>query len=358
MLAVFVASSLASVLPVVNAAQTSLGGTARSLTDVLRVPFNASRAAGLTSGETAEIINQLHAIPGVTVLSIYADPSFQPGGPPPPPPPPGVNGRRLEQHSRLAGNGQPSQYDSIVSCAGLRAFPALGQCAAGVEYVQADITNDLLTDNPLTITLPVVNRANPTARATTKGRYLGALLVKTSNDATLERARTLLTLFDTTVVADGGLSDWQMGNAEAEAFGEIAQIRNNDDTNAENVLLAIVGLTLLMAACSLAVTVGGGIVERKRPFTLLRLSGTPSATLYRVVVLESVLPLLTASFVSRGHRHRYRRAPRKRLAKAPRRARSGGAGRPVLRGDGRRPACRTAGGLFRPTPAKPGDAAQ
>jgi len=53
-----------------------------------------------------------------------------------------------------------------------------------------------------------------------------------------------------------------------------------------------------MAACSLAVTVGGGIVERKRPLTLLRLSGTPSATLYRVVVLEPVLPLVTASLVA------------------------------------------------------------
>lgn len=199
------------------------------------------------------------------------------------------------QRGRLAGN---DQYDSIVSCAGLRAFPALGQCAPGAKYVQANITNDLLTDNPLTITLPVVNGANPTAPGTTKGLYLGELLVKTPNDATLERARTLLTLFDATVVAGGGLSNWQMGNAEPETFGEIAQIRNNDDTNAENVLLAIVGLTLLMAACSLAVTVGGGIVERKRPFTLLRLSGTPSATLYRVVVLESVLPLVTASLVA------------------------------------------------------------
>ena len=53
-----------------------------------------------------------------------------------------------------------------------------------------------------------------------------------------------------------------------------------------------------MAACSLAVTVGGSILERKRPFTLLRLSGTSGATLYRVVVLESVLPLVSASLVA------------------------------------------------------------
>ncbi|MGD0811164.1 MAG: FtsX-like permease family protein, partial [Acidimicrobiales bacterium] len=74
--------------------------------------------------------------------------------------------------------------------------------------------------------------------------------------------------------------------------------RNQDDDNAETVVLAIVALTLLMAACSLAVTVGGGIVERKRPFTLLRLSGSSSATLYRVVLLESVLPLVSASLLA------------------------------------------------------------
>jgi hypothetical protein len=294
-LAVFVGSLMASIVPVLNAAQTSLGGKAQSLTDVLRVPYNAGARAGLTPGETANIVNKLRANPGVTVLSIYANPSFQPGGPPSPPSGPRPGGGGTERRSQLSGSGQ---YDSIVSCAGLKAFPALGHCRPGASYVQANITNDLLTDNPLTIDLPVVNASNPTAPATTKGWYLGALLVKTTNTAMLEKARTLLTLFDAKIAAHGGLTDWQMGNAEAETFGEIAQIRNNDDNNAENVVLAIVGLTLLMAACSLAVTVGGGIVERRRPFTLLRLSGTSGPTLYRVVVLESVLPLVSASLVA------------------------------------------------------------
>ncbi|HTT88223.1 MAG TPA: FtsX-like permease family protein [Acidimicrobiales bacterium] len=55
---------------------------------------------------------------------------------------------------------------------------------------------------------------------------------------------------------------------------------------------------MLVAACSLAVTAGGSIVERKRPFTLLRLSGAPGRTLYRVILLESLLPLVTASLVA------------------------------------------------------------
>ena len=160
-----------------------------------------------------------------------------------------------------------------------------------------------MTDNPLEIDLPIVTAANPVAPSKTNGLPLGTLLVKADNAATLERARTLLTSFNATAFsgappAGAGLTEWQMGDLEPETFGEVAQVRNNDLTNAENVILAIVGLTLFGAACSLLVTVGGSIVDRKRPFTLLRLSGTPGSTLYKVVLLESVLPLVTASLVA------------------------------------------------------------
>ncbi len=302
-LAVFVGSLLASIVPVINAAQTSLGGNASSLTDVLRAPYSTGPRTGLPPGEAAKLMAELRG-PGVTVLAVYDNPSFNPGPPPfAPGAPSGGRPLRLRSRSGSQGPRSPSagssgQYDSIVSCASLRQFPALGRCAPGEKVVQADINNDLLTDNPLTITLPVVTQANPTAPANTKKLSLGALLVKTGNATTLEKVRTLITLFDANVVAHNGLSNWQMGNAEPETFGEIAQIRNQDDNNAETVVLAIVALTLLMAACSLAVTVGGGIVERRRPFTLLRLSGTSSAALYRVVVLESVLPLVSASLVA------------------------------------------------------------
>jgi hypothetical protein len=51
------------------------------------------------------------------------------------------------------------------------------------------------------------------------------------------------------------------------------------------------------------VAVGGGLVERKRPFALLQVSGTGVGTLYRVVLLESMLPLITAAAAARRHRH-------------------------------------------------------
>ena len=57
-------------------------------------------------------------------------------------------------------------------------------------------------------------------------------------------------------------------------------------------------LTLLVAGCSLAATAGGSLVERKRPLTLLRVTGTATSTLYRVVCLEAVLPLDAATLVA------------------------------------------------------------
>ena len=39
-------------------------------------------------------------------------------------------------------------------------------------------------------------------------------------------------------------------------------------------------------------------MERKRPFTLLRVSGTATSTLYKVVFLEAVFPLVAATLVA------------------------------------------------------------
>ena len=55
---------------------------------------------------------------------------------------------------------------------------------------------------------------------------------------------------------------------------------------------------LIIAACSLAVNVVGGLTERRRPFSLLRLTGVPRKLLHRIVTLESALPLLLVAAVS------------------------------------------------------------
>jgi hypothetical protein len=66
--------------------------------------------------------------------------------------------------------------------------------------------------------------------------------------------------------------------------------------------MANIGLsvTLVIAGCSLAVAVAGGIVERKRPFALLRLAGTQLSDLRRVVLAEAAAPLLAVTGATVG----------------------------------------------------------
>jgi predicted lysophospholipase L1 biosynthesis ABC-type transport system permease subunit len=66
-------------------------------------------------------------------------------------------------------------------------------------------------------------------------------------------------------------------------------------------LANVVILTSLpIAGSSLAVSVAGGLAERKRPFSLLRLTGAPLRVLRQVVALESAVPLLIAATVAIG----------------------------------------------------------
>ena len=58
--------------------------------------------------------------------------------------------------------------------------------------------------------------------------------------------------------------------------------------------------SLTVAGCTLATGVAGGLAERKRPFSLLRLTGARLGMLRRVVVLESAVPLLVVAAVAIG----------------------------------------------------------
>jgi predicted lysophospholipase L1 biosynthesis ABC-type transport system permease subunit len=116
------------------------------------------------------------------------------------------------------------------------------------------------------------------------------VLVKVNDPATLERVRTYLVTH--TPMSLSGLAP--------RTFGEEVVVRETVSTVIDRIMNAAVLLTLLVAGASLAVAVGGGLVERKRPFTLLRLSGTSPLVLYRVVALEAVLPLAAATILAAG----------------------------------------------------------
>jgi predicted lysophospholipase L1 biosynthesis ABC-type transport system permease subunit len=76
---------------------------------------------------------------------------------------------------------------------------------------------------------------------------------------------------------------------------------SNTARNAYQQLADVVILTsLTVAGCTLAVSVAGGLADRKRPFSLLRLTGARLGMLRRVIVLESAVPLLAVAVIAIG----------------------------------------------------------
>jgi hypothetical protein len=300
-LAVFIGTAIAGIVPAVNASQRKPGGG--TLSSVLRASFtqvsfcegnctgptptNLTSALGLPSRSGADLVDRLRSYPGVTVLPVYAR-TARPGRPAGP----------TSNEGPPGGQGVPPLPQHVVDCASLPPFPALGRCAPGVRAVQVDFDVPafrLLLGTPDTLAvereLPIINQRDTTAFPGDPTRlHLGGVLINTPDPATLERARTLLSAYS-----------GQSGTFNApQTFGEIAETNAALYNQIQQVTLVVVALTLLVAGCSLAVAVVGGLVKRKRPFTLLRLTGAPTPALYRVVLLESVPPLLLAAVVAAG----------------------------------------------------------
>ncbi|GAA4535295.1 MULTISPECIES: FtsX-like permease family protein [Nonomuraea] len=279
-LAVFIGTAVAGIVPAVVSGQEAAGGG--TLNEVMRAPFgyaDATEGQPLPPATAAELLAKLRAHPGVTVLPIYrrADTPALPDGPPPCDPGPGC---RLDF---LLGH--------VVECDALAAFPALGRCAPGVHAVTADFNRLLTSDNMLSVdrNLPVVDAGNKGDTATAD-RPLAAVLIHAADPVVRERIRTLLNPY----VALSGSAE------TPQTFAEVAQARAVLLDQVERVALAIVALTLLVAGCGLLVAVAGGVVERRQPFTLLRLCGTPARTLTRVMLLETAVPVVLAALVAAG----------------------------------------------------------
>jgi hypothetical protein len=176
-----------------------------------------------------------------------------------------------------------------VACAQLATVPALGRCPAGATAAAfpADAFNRLPSNiDPTAYTWPAVNLS---------AEQLGTLGVDAINVATngtaptIERARTLLE----------SAPEYPSVNTPSTISDLVAQdnARNDDYNQLANVVILV---SLPIAGCTLAAGVAAGLADRKRPFSLLRLTGARLATLRRVVALEGAVPLLSVAAVAIG----------------------------------------------------------
>jgi uncharacterized membrane protein YhaH (DUF805 family) len=298
-LAVFLGTMAGTLVPAVNGIEAT--PTAGALTNVLLDGgLNLSPHAG------ARLLSGLNAIKGADVYPIYASlgtgaaagPGAGPGG--------GSNGNGSDGNGSdgngsdgngkgPGGGGAFQVGPSVMTCSALRGLAVLGQCAPGRKAVEVT-DNSLYGDNPIYDTAPIASSSSPAYTGDLAQLSLITVLVRVDSPATLERVRTYLTV-NTAPVESGGQG---AAPTPPRTFGETLQIRLDRAATFEQIVYAAVALTLIVAGCSLAVAVGGGLVDRKRPFTLLRVSGTPAGVLSRVVLLEAAIPLVAATMVAAG----------------------------------------------------------
>ena len=119
------------------------------------------------------------------------------------------------------------------------------------------------------------------------GSAIRPAFVLASTDATrtaIEEARTAL---ETALPTSGPATGAEIGAAATRIVDELGRI----------VTLGVV-LTMAVAGASLAIAVTGGLLDRRRPFALLRLSGVPLRNLRSVVLLEAAAPLVAVAVLS------------------------------------------------------------
>jgi hypothetical protein len=114
-----------------------------------------------------------------------------------------------------------------------------------------------------------------------------SIVVGADGPAAVEQARTVLDLTYAPTFAAQSIS---------EIHADQSRLLDDYRRLAEVVILT----SLPIAGCSLAVSIAGGLVERRRPFSLLRLAGAPIGMLRRVVGLEAAAPLLITAAASIG----------------------------------------------------------
>jgi hypothetical protein len=187
--------------------------------------------------------------------------------------------------SQLQLSGFPA---AVVSCAQLASTPGLGRCATGAAAAKVSAAlPDIWGANLADVTWPA---ADVSARRL-GSLPLGSLDVATNgSQSAIEQARTILENAYPTGT----------GAPPPQTRGETNAASNAADNTYQQLADVVILTSLTIAGCTLATGVAGGLADRKRPFSLLRLTGARLAMLRHVITLESAVPLLTVAAVAIG----------------------------------------------------------
>jgi hypothetical protein len=185
--------------------------------------------------------------------------------------------------SGTAAAGRPPVL--VARCAGLRAAH-LATC----RDPAATVAIDPRLDTKLLEVGPGTPPASPVPATALGTLPIAAILVTTDDRrSTVEAVRTAL---DPVAGATSGSTPLTTADVNADARRQATEL-----TRLGNAGLLV---TLLIAGLSLAVSVAGGLLDRGRPFALLRLAGMHRRDLHRVLLIETAVPLFTVAVASVG----------------------------------------------------------
>jgi hypothetical protein len=173
----------------------------------------------------------------------------------------------------------------LVSCSQLALTPTIGRCRPGAAA--AVVTPHVLVGVPLAPASVIWDPVTIPAQRLAQLPIESVVVATGGSVATLEQARTVL-------------ETAYPGQEPPQTMRELASPPGSDLTGWQQLATVVIITSLVIAGCSLAVSVVGGLSDRKRPFSLLRLTGTPLRVLRSVVALESAVPLLLVALVATG----------------------------------------------------------
>jgi hypothetical protein len=184
--------------------------------------------------------------------------------------------------------GLPERFGHIpaglVSCAQLASIPSLGHCPAGAAAATFPADGVFEIASRAGITWPA---ADISASQLDRLPVLAINVATSGTVPAIERARSVLE-----TAYPGYSSPATLGERHADA--------TQKDLAYQQLADVVVLTSLAIAGCTLAASIAAGLAERKRPFSLLRLAGTPLGLLQRVVALESAVPLLMTAVLAIG----------------------------------------------------------
>ncbi len=235
----------------------------------------AAAGAG-PAAPAAPLAAQLRGIPGVQgVVVVRADPKLTIPG-------------TFHNLGTYPGGSNPVPA-GLISCAQLVTVPALGRCPAGAtaaRFPEDGFDGPLDGTTSAGITWPAANV--PASRLDSLG--VDAINVGTNGSVpAVEQARTVLENAHA-YAALGGPS----------TLGDLVSQENSGNNAYQQLANTVILVSLPIAGCTLAAAIAAGLADRKRPFSLLRLTGARLAMLRRVVTLESAVPLLAVAAVAIG----------------------------------------------------------